>query len=342
MNKKWLITAGICMIVGVIGVVPSVLNTLPYVEGIAKEAEKELVAYDKNNEVASLAKPVKNIVIEASRQEIIFTKSKDNALHVYHQKDMFVETEFSTKYDAVNSVYSIQELGSTSRIEMDDFSSIPKVFEQFVKTIVWDNAQNAKLVVALPNAVDIHVIGGWGNVVINDMEVIGEKMTINREGRLIVNDFTDYNADKNKRSLVMNSAGHLYLDKRSLSPFTDVLVKAQYVEYNASYADSQSHIPSVLTLNANSVHVQSPYPLAKETNMQLGNGYESTIAMNYEGVEADIQTVNPGYIQIQATNQQAMETVTGNRYKNRLAGDKTLYRLSIASNGSNISLLPYQ
>lgn len=296
MNKKVLITAAVLIGIGIVGIVPSALSSIPYFTDMVVEAEKAVKKERELTKIAVISEEVQQLIITSEIADVRIVPSEKNNIEIYQTKPRYAEMTVTHSYNAKKKELEIIETGQhTSFFEEIRTDRIDK-FIQDVLNRGFTDAYDAEIEIRVPKNVNIIVQSNGEDLYVN-REVILKDVTFNTTyGNL---EFIDRFNTRNLGTLQISSEGHTYIEAEDFQGFADIKINANDIHVDATTSNlSNGIIPKSIELSASNIEVNSNQALAELVTINGVNSSYGTIdirlPMNHLDIDWDILTTrNP-------------------------------------------------
>ncbi len=266
MNKKITIFAVILIVIGIIGTISSAVNAVPfatnYVNEIIKKANEEVKIYEKKVDINKLDIETKNLNVE-------IRKSDSDKLIIKQVGNLSTN---SFTIDENNKEFNIKSNNENKYLD----SKIQGFGDAILNMI--NNSYN-KIIVFVPNHVDIKVRTSVGDLIVENKDVLLNKIEFNTsQGQIILP-----KESKKLENLKISSMGTINLKVSELLGIKNIDISTQDSVYIESTPDDifvdniESFIPESINIITSSrdfdtVDIKSNIPIAKNLNIDNKSG----------------------------------------------------------------------
>lgn len=267
MNKKITVFAVILIVIGIIGTISSAVNAVPfatnYVNEIIKKANEEVKIYEKKVDIDKLYIETKNLNVE-------IRKSDSDKLIIKQVGNLSTN---SFTIDENNKEFKIKSNDENKYLD----SKIQGFGDAILNMI--NNSYN-KIIVFVPNHVDIKVRSSVGDLIIENKDVLFNKIEYSTsQGQIILP-----KESKNLENLKISSMGTINLKVSELLGVKNIDISTQGSLYIESTPDDifvdniESFIPESIDIITSSrdihtIDIKSSIPIAKNLNIVNKSGY---------------------------------------------------------------------
>ncbi|WP_270648121.1 DUF4097 family beta strand repeat-containing protein [Paeniclostridium hominis] len=266
MNKKITVFAVILIVIGIIGTISSAVNAVPfatnYVNEIIKKANEEVKIYEKKVDINKLYIETKTVNVE-------IRKSDSDKLIIKQVGNLNTKT------------FDIDENNKEFKIKSNDenkyLDSKIQGFGDAILNMI-NNSYN-KIIVFVPNHVDIKVRTSVGDLIVENKDVLLNKIEFNTsQGQIILP-----KESKKLENLKISSMGTINLKVSELLGIKNIDISTQDSVYIESTPDDifvdniESFIPESINIITSSrdfdtVDIKSNIPIAKNLNIDNKSG----------------------------------------------------------------------
>lgn len=266
MNKKITVFAVILIVIGIIGTISSAVNAVPfatnYVNEIIKKANEEVKIYEKKVDINKLYIETKTVNVE-------IRKSDSDKLIIKQVGNLNTKT------------FDIDENNKKFKIKSNDenkyLDSKIQGFGDAILNMI-NNSYN-KIIVFVPNHVDIKVRTSVGDLIVENKDVLLNKIEFNTsQGQIILP-----KESKKLENLKISSMGTINLKVSELLGIKNIDISTQDSVYIESTPDDifvdniESFIPESINIITSSrdfdtVDIKSNIPIAKNLNIDNKSG----------------------------------------------------------------------
>ncbi|MBC6003769.1 MAG: DUF4097 family beta strand repeat-containing protein [Paeniclostridium sordellii] len=266
MNKKITVFAVILIVIGIIGTISSAVNAVPfatnYVNEIIKKANEEVKIYEKKVDINKLYIETKNLNVE-------IRKSDSDKLIIKQVGNLSTN---SFTIDENNKEFKIKSNNENKYLD----SKIQGFGDAILNMI--NNSYN-KIIVFVPNHVDIKVRTSVGDLIVENKDVLLNKIEFNTsQGQIILP-----KESKNLENLKISSMGTINLKVSELLGIKNIDISTQDSVYIESTPDDifvdniESFIPESINIITSSrdfdtIDIKSNIPIAKNLNIDNKSG----------------------------------------------------------------------
>lgn len=266
MNKKITVFAVILIVIGIIGTISSAVNAVPfatnYVNEIIKKANEEVKIYEKKVDINKLYIETKNLNVE-------IRKSDSDKLIIKQVGNLSTN---SFTIDENNKEFNIKSNNENKYLD----SKIQGFGDAILNMI--NNSYN-KIIVFVPNHVDIKVRTSVGDLIVENKDVLLNKIEFNTsQGQIILP-----KESKNLENLKISSMGTINLKVSELLGIKNIDISTQDSVYIESTPDDifvdniESFIPESINIITSSrdfdtIDIKSNIPIAKNLNIDNKSG----------------------------------------------------------------------
>lgn len=266
MNKKITVFAVILIVIGIIGTISSAVNAVPfatnYVNEIIKKANEEVKIYEKKVDINKLYIETKTVNVE-------IRKSDSDKLIIKQVGNLNTKT------------FDIDENNKEFKIKSNDenkyLDSKIQGFGDAILNMI-NNSYN-KIIVFVPNHVDIKVRTSVGDLIVENKDVLLNKIEFNTsQGQIILP-----KESKKLENLKISSMGTINLKVSELLGIKNIDISTQDSVYIESTPDDifvdniESFIPESINIITSSrdfdtIDIKSNIPIAKNLNIDNKSG----------------------------------------------------------------------
>ncbi|MDU1538992.1 MAG: DUF4097 family beta strand repeat-containing protein [Paeniclostridium sordellii] len=266
MNKKITVFAVILIVIGIIGTISSAVNAVPfatnYVNEIIKKANEEVKIYEKKVDINKLYIETKNLNVE-------IRKSDSDKLIIKQVGNLSTD---SFTIDENNKEFDIKSNNENKYLD----SKIQGFGDAILNMI--NNSYN-KIIVFVPNHVDIKVRTSVGDLIVENKDVLLNKIEFNTsQGQIILP-----KESKKLENLKISSMGTINLKVSELLGIKNIDISTQDSVYIESTPDDifvdniESFIPESINIITSSrdfdtIDIKSNIPIAKNLNIDNKSG----------------------------------------------------------------------
>lgn len=266
MNKKITVFAVILIVIGIIGTISSAVNAVPfatnYVNEIIKKANEEVKIYEKKVDINKLYIETKNLNVE-------IRKSDSDKLIIKQVGNLSTN---SFTIDENNKEFNIKSNNENKYLD----SKIQGFGDAILNMI--NNSYN-KIIVFVPNHVDIKVRTSVGDLIVENKDVLLNKIEFNTsQGQIILP-----KESKKLENLKISSTGTINLKVSELLGIKNIDISTQDSVYIESTPDDifldniESFIPESINIITSSrdfdtIDIKSNIPIAKNLNIDNKSG----------------------------------------------------------------------
>ena len=266
MNKKITVFAVILIVIGIIGTISSAVNAVPfatnYVNEIIKKANEEVKIYEKKVDINKLYIETKNLNVE-------IRKSDSDKLIIKQVGNLSTN---SFTIDENNKEFKIKSNNENKYLD----SKIQGFGDAILNVI--NNSYN-KIIVFVPNHVDIKVRTSVGDLIVENKDVLLNKIEFNTsQGQIILP-----KESKKLENLKISSTGTINLKVSELLGIKNIDISTQDSVYIESTPDDifldniESFIPESINIITSSrdfdtIDIKSNIPIAKNLNIDNKSG----------------------------------------------------------------------
>ena len=267
MNKKITVFAVILIVIGIIGTISSAVNAVPfatnYVNEIIKKANEEVKIYEKKVDVDKLYIETKTVNVE-------IRKSDSDKLIIKQVGNLNTKT------------FDIDENNKEFKIKSNDenkyLDSKIQGFGDAILNMI-NNSYN-KIIVFVPNHVDIKVRTSVGDLIVENKDVLLNKIEFNTsQGQIILP-----KESKKLENLKISSMGTINLKVSELLGVKNIDISTQGSLYIESMPDDvfvdniESFIPESINIiisnrDIHTIDIKSSIPIAKNLNIVNKSGH---------------------------------------------------------------------
>lgn len=289
MNKKLTIFAIVLIVIGIVGTISSSIAAVPfatnYVNESIKKANEEVQIYEKKVDINKLNIDTQNMSVEVRKSNS--DKLKIVQLGSYNNKTMTVENkdkEFTIKENNEDQPINIQVQG----------------FGDAVLSML--NLGPNKIIVYVPNNVDIQVNTNGGSLEVDDKDVLFNQVIFSTTyGQISLPKEV-----KQLESLKISSTGNLNLKMSELLGIKNIDISTQNNVHIESMPDDifidnvANFIPESCNIIASryspSINIESNVPIAKNLNIDNKSGsVYIDLPTDYYNINFDLNTSNGIY-----------------------------------------------
>ncbi len=266
MNKKITVFAVILIVIGIIGTISSAVNAVPfatnYVNEIIKKANEEVKIYEKKVDINKLYIETKTVNVE-------IRKSDSDKLIIKQVGNLNTKT------------FDIDENNKEFKIKSNDenkyLDSKIQGFGDAILNMI-NNSYN-KIIVFVPNHVDIKVRTSVGDLIVENKDVLLNKIEFNTsQGQIILP-----KESKKLENLKISSMGTINLKVSELLGIKNIDISTQGSVYIESTPDDifvdniESFISEYINIITSSrdfdtIDIKSNIPIAKNLNIDNKSG----------------------------------------------------------------------
>ena len=266
MNKKITVFAVILIVIGIIGTISSAVNAVPfatnYVNEIIKKANEEVKIYEKKVDINKLYIETKTVNVE-------IRKSDSDKLIIKQVGNLSTD---SFTIDENNKEFDIKSNNENKYLD----SKIQGFGDAILNMI--NNSYN-KIIVFVPNHVDIKVRTSVGDLIVENKDVLLNKIEFNTsQGQIILP-----KESKKLENLKISSMGTINLKVSELLGIKNIDISTQDSVYIESTPDDifvdniESFIPESINIITSSrdfdtIDIKSNIPIAKNLNIDNKSG----------------------------------------------------------------------
>ena len=266
MNKKITVFAVILIVIGIIGTISSAVNAVPfatnYVNEIIKKANEEVKIYEKKVDINKLYIETKTVNVE-------IRKSDSDKLIIKQVGNLNTKT---FDIDENNKEFKIKSSDENKYLD----SKIQGFGDAILNMI--NNSYN-KIIVFVPNHVDIKVRTSVGDLIVENKDVLLNKIEFNTsQGQIILP-----KESKKLENLKISSMGTINLKVSELLGIKNIDISTQDSVYIESTPDDifvdniESFIPESINIITSSrdfdtIDIKSNIPIAKNLNIDNKSG----------------------------------------------------------------------
>ncbi|EQK45976.1 hypothetical protein C671_1637 [[Clostridium] bifermentans ATCC 19299] len=265
MNKKITIFAVILIAIGIIGTISSSIAAVPfatnYINECAKKASEKVTIYEKQIDVKQLDIDTKNINVEVK-------KSNSDKLKIVQVGTLNNNT---LTIDNKENTFDIKQNEENRHIDME----IQGFGDAVINML---NLASNKIIVYVPNNVDIQAKTRYGDLIITDKDVLSERVTFSTEYSQI----TLPKEVKSLENLTISSNGDINLKASEILGIKNINISTTAGVYLQSMPDDvfieniENFIPETFNIIATkyspSINIESTVPIAKKLNIDNKNG----------------------------------------------------------------------
>lgn len=327
MNKKVTIFALVLIVIGIIGTISSSIAAVPfatnYVKKLKKDANEEVTIYEKKVDISQLEIDTKHINVEirksnSDKLKIVQLGKTNNKTFTIDNK----ENDFSIKENDENYNFNVQIQGFGDAI------------------IEMMNLGANKIIVYVPNEVDIKAKTLGGSLIIEDQNVILDNVTFDTVyGRIFLS-----NEIKNMKNLKISAEDSITLTAGEILGIENVNISSDsYINIKSESGDIfteniDKYIPNQINVFGDAVmdvDIDSDIPIAKKLNIvnKLGSVNIDLPIDNYN-LQFDLSSENAIY-HLDGDNSSDMKTFKGSF--NNSNNNKPEYKISIKAENININ-----
>lgn len=280
MNKKLTIFAGALIIIGTIGTISSSIAAVPFmtehVNKIIKEASEETIIYEKsvNIDTLNINTGELNVEVKPSNSEklIVSQCGKINNSNVSVDNN---ENELILKQNYIQPEFTVQGFGDAIINEL--------------------NRGSNKIVVYVPNSVDVKVKTAAGSLILEDKNILKENVSFNTNyGSIILPKEV-----KNLKSLNLSSSGSITLKLSEILGFENVNVSMdgplsiESMPDDVFIQDIEKYIPKnvniVSSRYSSDIKINTTTPIAKDLKIDNKTGHVSiNLPIDYYNINCDL------------------------------------------------------
>ena len=336
MNKKITIFAVVLIVVGIIGSISSSIAAVPFATRFIKECEKkaskEVVLYEKNFDIKQLDIDTKDLNVE-------IRKSNSDKVKI-------------VKLGATNSdLIKVEENKNLIKILQNrQNKNINIEIQGFGDAIInMMNLGKNKLIIYVPNSVNIQANCRYGDLDISDSEVLNKKLNFETEYRQL----SLPKKIKNLDTLNICSNGDVNLKTSEFLGIKNINISTTGGVYLNSepneifIEDVEKFIPENFNITSSSysidVNISSSIPVAKNLNIdnKLGSTYLNLPTQRYN-ILFDLDASDNIYFNNNSDNEHnegnSEQSSTQNSFKGTLKeNDGKMYKVKVNSQDINLN-----
>lgn len=283
MNKKVTIFAAALIVVGTIGTISSSIAAVPfmtdYANQIIKEASEETIIYDKTVDIKTLNINTKQLNIEvkpSNSDKLIVSqcgKINNSTLSLNNN-----ENEFTIDQNYKETNFTVQGFGDAIINELRLGAN--------------------KIVVYVPNKVDVKVKTEAGSLILEDKNVLSENISFNTNYGSIVLP----KDQKNLKNLNISSSGNINLKLSEILGFEGVNISTDGSLYIDSMPDDvfieniEKYIPKkfnvVSSRYGSDININTIAPISEELRIDNKSGYVyMNLPIDYYNIKTKLTAV---------------------------------------------------
>ncbi|WP_250675036.1 DUF4097 family beta strand repeat-containing protein [Paraclostridium ghonii] len=263
MNKKLTIFAVALIVIGTVGTISSSISAVPfltnYINEYVNKAREEVKIYEKKVDVSKLD-------IETNNTNVEVKKSNSDKLKIT-QIGNFNDNAYTI--DNKDNTLSIKEEDRPINMEVQSFG------DALIKKM---NLGENKIVIYVPNNVDIQVSTKGGELILKDKSILQKQLFFNTEyGQIVLP-----KEIKNLENLTISSNGSINLKSSEILGIKNINISTTSDVYLQSMPDDvfienvENFIPDsfniIATRYAGTINIESSIPVAKKLNIDNKNG----------------------------------------------------------------------
>ncbi len=326
MNKKVTIFAAVLIIIGIIGTILSSIASVPfvtnYIKELKKDANEEVNIYENKVDISKLEIDTKHVNVEIKKSnsdklKIVQVGKTNNKTFTIDNKENY----FSIKENDENYNFNVNIQGFRDAIiEMMNFGP-------------------NKIIVYVPNGVDIKAKTLGGSLIIEDKNIILDNVTFDTVyGRIFLP-----NEIKNMKNLKISAKDSITLTVGEVLGIENVNISSDYYvniksESKDIFTDNiDKYVPNKINVFGDTVidvDIDSYIPIAKNLNIvnKLGSVNIDLPIDNYN-LKFDLSSENAIYY-LDGDNSSDVKTFKGSF--NNSNDNKSEYKISIKAKNINI------
>ncbi|WP_338658592.1 DUF4097 family beta strand repeat-containing protein [Paraclostridium sordellii] len=329
MNKKITIFAVILIVIGIVGTISSSIAAVPfatnYINKTIKKANEEVEIYEKKVDINKLDIDTKNMSVEIRKSNS--DKIKIVQVGSYTDKTLTIENK--------DKVFSVKENDESQHLNIQ-----VQGFGDVILSMI--NLGNNKIIIYVPNNVDIQADTKTGSLIVRDKDVLSSQIVFNtNQGELSLPKEV-----KHLEKLRLSSIGDINLKTSELLGINNVEVSTQgnvYLESlsnNIFIEDVENFIPESVNIIADRyskmVYVESSIPISKNFNIEnkTGEVYLNLPIYNYN-MNFNLNSLNGINFENKDNNSSNMNKFEGSL--NEIKNKNITYNVTVDSNTIDIN-----
>lgn len=313
-SKKALTVAAVFVTVGLFGLIPSLIWSVPSFVDDVNDARVHL----KENGIGeslvyNSAEVIKKINIESISNNgvrVYVRKATDGKVKVIKYDKMFDEVNLKTNLDTDG----VLTLKGNSQFNANIFGSGKLNFKELYNTaidLIATPDRESSIEIYVPNGVDVDVnSSNYTYLNIKNKEVLGENLNfIVTAGKLKLPEFNTL------KNLNIHSNSAIELDLRSLMNIEKIDINVSHLRIY-SYGNYEGYnveeLPNEMNVIANEMYVESYFPIAKIANLNIQNHIKLKMDFNKFNIDSNIKL---GYKEDNYSNNESLEHRNRNNEK---------------------------
>lgn len=263
MNKKITIFAVILVAIGIVGTISSSIAAVPfvtnYINEYTKKASEGILIYDKKVDIKQLDIDIKDTNVEIKKSDS--DKVKIVQLLEFNHNKFTIDT----RENLLKLVEKDEDMG----IEIEGFG------DAIMKMI---NPGLNKVVIYVPNNLDIKVKSRYGNLILQEKDVLKNQLTFST----VTGEITLTKEVKSLEDLTVSSNSYVNLKLGEILGIKNVNISATEGVYLESMPDDifaenlENILPNSINIMglryAPNINIESIVPVAKKLNIDNKNG----------------------------------------------------------------------
>lgn len=329
MNKKITIFAVILIVIGIVGTISSSIAAVPfatnYINKTIKKANEEVEIYEKKVDINKLDIDTKNMSVEIRKSNS--DKIKIVQVGSYTDKTLTIENK--------DKVFSVKENDESQHLNIQ-----VQGFGDAILSMI--NLGNNKIIIYVPNNVDIQADTKTGSLIVRDKDVLSSQIVFNtNQGELSLPKEV-----KHLEKLRLSSIGDINLKTSELLGINNVEVSTQGNVYLESLPndifieDVESFIPESVNIISDRysrmVYVESSIPISKKLNIENKTGeVHLNLPIDNYNMNFNLNSLNGINFENKDNNGSNMNKFEGSL--NEIKDKKITYNVTVDSNTIDIN-----
>lgn len=329
MNKKITIFAVILIVIGIVGTISSSIAAVPfatnYINKTIKKANEEVEIYEKKVDINKLDIDTKNMSVEIRKSNS--DKIKIVQVGSYTDKTLTIENK--------DKVFSVKENDESQHLNIQ-----VQGFGDAILSMI--NLGNNKIIIYVPNNVDIQADTKTGSLIVRDKDVLSSQIVFNtNQGELSLP-----KEIKHLEKLRLSSIGDINLKTSELLGINNVEVSTQGNVYLESLPndifieDVESFIPESVNIISDRysrmVYVESSIPISKKLNIENKTGeVHLNLPIDNYNMNFNLNSLNGINFENKDNNGSNMNKFEGSL--NEIKDKKITYNVTVDSNTIDIN-----